>query len=386
MKSEKERRDGGHGRVSLLLGLEIGGDSALLTLVTREGRIAGSLREPLRDPAREWWRGHPEQHVRAALRLVERAGDEGLFLGAEVAGIGLAAEPGLVFLDHEYGVVPPESLPFGAGAGVGGEAGASPREALRRLPSEAPELTRRAAVVLSTLDFLRFRMTGALGTHAAFAWATGFVSAENPTAWRKGLIVECGLPEAMFPPIFSAECRVSVVSEDFLSRSGIPRGVWVNAGSDPISAQLLVAAEPRAERRSLLVAPERTTCWRTVGIDRVTDAALPLASGCPWFAPVEGGLEEWSEAIRSEPERWVLDTRAEEIPERWRERGWEPVLVAADAGGPSAGAAIQAGLGLGWWRDLRVLWRKRRPPIPMEEWLARRADATGVAGLSADGA
>ena len=60
----------------------------------------------------------------------------------------------------------------------------------------------------------------------------------------------------------------------------------------------------------------------------------------------------------------------------------DDVAIAADAGRAGAGSAIVAGFGLGWWRDPRPIWRKRRPARPRAEWEAARAAASTHEDLS----
>ncbi|MEE8143019.1 MAG: hypothetical protein V3T77_07965, partial [Planctomycetota bacterium] len=157
--------------------------------------------------------------------------------------------------------------------------------------------------------------------------------------------------------------------------SGLRTGLWVNAGSDPISAQLSIALEPVPGSRVMFLGNGSPECWRAVEVPRDwSENALPTAIEGVWYCREAwtGGDprgEEWT------PGPAPLALYFHEPPHEgtWPEAVAGDVWVTWDAGGPSAGAAIQAGLGLGWWRDPRILWRKRRPLVPYQEWRAELA-------------
>ncbi|MCI0651335.1 MAG: hypothetical protein L0Z55_05585 [Planctomycetes bacterium] len=360
--------------VSRILGIEFRGSQATLTCVTRRGHVEYALSEPLATHAAHWWLVHPEERFRTFAGLVDRARGEGGLGGGEIAAVGLCADPGLVFLDRDLAVIPPRSLPRPVPEHEA-DAPAHLRAALAAVIAHDARFREQLGAVLSTVDFLRYRLTGALASHASFAWVAGLAGALAPLVWNMSAAREIGLSPAVLPPLFTAECRVGTISDEMMRRLGIPRGVWVNAGSDPLSARFLVAAEPRAGSKlawlgdgsggaaggddAALAPPQR---WSVVA-NPTSAAALPTPLPGIWFEPETQALGAGSED--------VIDAAADDAIERWIGRHGA-AGIAFDAGGASAGAAIQAGLGAGWWKDLRALWRKHRAPLDVAEWRARR--------------
>jgi hypothetical protein len=98
------------------------------------------------------------------------------------------------------------------------------------------------------------------------------------------------LSASVFPPIFRAPVRVGVVGEEVIARSGISRGVWVNAGSDPTSARILVAGELREGVAVSLSSSDTAELWRIDSAAKTDDSgdcdrtALPLAALDVWVA------------------------------------------------------------------------------------------------------
>ena len=147
-----------------LLGFELRGQDVWLTVVKRNGRLGGTAREPLDGPMSEWWSTHPDEKVRAVRSLMDRASRDGLFTGASIASIGLTGESGLVLLDPDFAPIPPRTLPWEDLAEM---KEAHPIDALRALIAREPRFARTIGVVLSTVDYIRFRLTGALATRDA---------------------------------------------------------------------------------------------------------------------------------------------------------------------------------------------------------------------------
>jgi hypothetical protein len=66
-------------------------------------------------------------------------------------------------------------------------------------------------------------------------------------------------------------------------------------------------------------------------------------------------------------------------------QSWNPdagsMTVSADFGAASRAPALLAGVGLGWFRDLRPLWRKRCKTVALEHWLDRCAESSGSSDM-----
>ncbi|MFQ5654987.1 MAG: FGGY family carbohydrate kinase [Planctomycetota bacterium] len=363
-----------------LLGIEIRGDQVLLTVVNRRAEPCAHLSEPLAETAGAWWLFHPDELLRGVRVALRRGVEEGVFRGEQIAGVGLVVEPGLVLLDPDLQAIPPRALPWQDVLEEGFSA--PPVAALRLLLENDPRLAGHVGAVLSTLDYLRFQMTGALATHLDFAWRSGLVIGPlAPESWDPGAIRDLGLAPGVFPPIFRAPSRVGALSEEMVRLSGMRRGTWVNAGSDPLSVRLLMAAEPRPGTRVALIEESGDELWQAGPAPEAWSAeARPGILEEIWFHRTARRLNEpsgeFSTLLEGEG-AVILDFRTPPDSSRWPLELPGDVRVAGDAGQPSTGTALQAGIGLGWWRDRRTLWRKRRPPVGYSRWRSRLGESPG---------
>lgn len=357
--------------MTVLLGLELTGEQVILTVVSRRGRLKASLSEPIDGPAIAWWQAHPDERLRAMLSLMERATHEGVLQAGGVAGIGITCDPGLVFLDREMKPIPARQMKWDEV--LPDPAERTPARALRALAEARPRDVRRLGMVLSTLDYLRFKLTGALASSASFAWSTGLVSADSGVDhWRRDLIEELGYPQDAFPPIFSAECRVGGVSLEVIERTGIPSGVWVHAGSDPVASYLSLAREPKVNEHVVLLKDGRASLWRCgeLPVEWHGDVAI-LSTSKLCYERVED--REWNGQFpdywaSTEPGERAIELRSPIDLGSWPEQPPGLWTMTAGAGEASCTAAIVAGLGLGYWQDERPLWRKARRSTPYGQW------------------
>jgi hypothetical protein len=355
--------------VSTLVGIELLGDAARLVVVDRKAKVLLRREEQLSSPVREWWSVHPDERVRATLGLLSGAVAEGLLRPAEVAAIGITAEPALALLDADLTAIPPRDLPWGEldPAAFHGR----PWDAVHALFSGSPRAAQQVGLILDLVGYLRYRLTGALATQVDFAWKSGHIAGpDTPASWSTGSLEDVGLFPAHLPPIFTASQRVSVVGEETIERTGLRRGTWVCAGGHPRNTRLLFAGEPIPGRTVLLVEGAETIPYECVERPATWAAELhPTALEGIYFRrgasiPTE---EVWA---GGGPEGSVVDV----VPggDVRFDGAVETLRIAADAGEASAGTALVAGLGLGWWRDPRPIWRKRRPPVLLADLRAAR--------------
>lgn len=382
--------------MTVLLGIEFSGDEALLTVVDRRGAIEAWCNEPLTAPAGDWISIHPEERVRAVVQLLERGMREGLLHGGNIAGIGLAAEPGWVLLDHDLKALPARDLPWEAVLAELPDA--TPAQQLAKLAELDTSLSRKTRVVLSTLDYVRFRLTGALATSVSFAWWTGLVLPQRPAEWHAPALQATGFPEDAFPPILAASERVGIIQHEISTKSGFPAGIWVHAGSDVLSSALLFATEPVDGALVCVVDDASDTpgsqVWRFgPAPEAVSGDAIPTVLGDVWLhRVVDAGWGDprtdgaWRASSSDSPAAPVLTFREYTHLDKWPQEALaDGVQVAVDAGGPTAGVALQAGFGIGWWRDRRVLWRKHLRPYPALEWCSLHDDPDAAEDPSTDG-
>lgn len=367
--------------MSLLLGCSLAGDHVTVTVVDRHGEVLKSLQEPLAESVDDWWRCHPEEYYRAVVGALKETFRRGLIRPRQVAAIGIAAAHGVVLMDPELEVIAPTDVNWTAARANGeGTLGG----AVRALAEADPRACKRTGVFFSLLDYLRFRMTGAVATHESFVVALG-ASGELPNLdrWAVDIDEEFSMRRDALPPVFPARWKVGVVSPSLIEATGVAPGVWVNAGSDPQSSELLAAVEPVPGTRILRLersadGVERRDVFEAISTptDLEDPSTMPLAVPDFFYRALAEGVSDprqpgWNE---SPEQQWTVDFRDPTLGANWTAPPVGDVWFAWDCGGPSAGPAIQAGLGLGWWRNLRALWRKRRSPIDFEDWRSAFSD------------
>jgi len=348
--------------LSILLGIELAGEFAGLTILDRRARVVAQIEEPLVGSSATWYRVHPEERVRAVFHLIGRAVEEGILRPAEVAGIGICADPGLVLIDNDWQPVPPRAV--GWSDIEAEEVGELPVNLLERTLKDRPELARELAVVFDTLDYLRYRLTGAVATTVHFSWHNKLCAgAHAVNRWNAEALRAMGLDLRQMPPIFPCSQRVGIISEEVVKQTGISRGTWVSSGSYQLPARLWLATEPSAGAKLVEVTESGARSWR------VTEAGEEGNSNEQWPAP-HGGCWYHLDGPCPDPRREPGGSPevVHDIPARMAIVGWEKeesLIVSADSGLLSTAPALLGGLALGWWRDSRPIWRKLRPPLTL---------------------
>ncbi len=379
-----------------LLGIELRGATARLTVVDRSGVVLAHTDELLDGDVGEWWRVHPEERYRGVLALLDKGLREGVLQGGQVAAVGLSCDPGLALLDRDLKAIPPRDIPWDE---LLGDEPRTAAVAMRNLGSGEGRWTRQIGGVLGVLDYLRFRMTGAIATHQDFAHSTGLTAAAHPRNWDLDKLEATGIAADAFPPVFAANCKVGVISEEIVQRSGMGHGIWVNAGCTPLAGDLFLAAEPklgnRVVRIECLGETQRAELWEGTAPPEsppedsaeVSSAELRWAPGLTeegaWYhrigtQPLEASTLSSTGALESLPAEWwqsaaTLDFREVSLIQESSPFAPKGLKVAHGAGAPSAAAAIGAGMALGWWRDPRGLWRKGRQAVDYATWKQARA-------------
>lgn len=348
--------------MSNLLGIEIAGEYAGLTILDRRARVIAQLEEPVVGSSETWYRVHPEERVRAVFHLISRAVDDGILRPGEVAGIGICADPGLVLMDNDWQPVPPRAVGW---SDVDGEtAGGLPVELLARTLEERPGLAREIAVVFDTLDYLRYRLTGTVATTVHFSWHNQLCAGPRAVErWSAEAVREIGLDPRQLPPIFPCSQRVGIISEEVVRQTGISRGTWVSSGSYLVPARLWLATEPQAGAKLVEVTSSGSRTWRVAkDVESIDSHEMwPSPHGEFWYL-----LESSSESTRGDSQAGVdlIHDLAARFPlEEWQEEG--SLVISADSGRMSTAPALLGGLALGWWRDTRPIWRKHRTPLTL---------------------
>ncbi len=352
--------------VSMLLGIDLRGNSIALQGIDRRGQRLAYIEETVSTPFYRWWQVHPDERVRSVRALLLHALQEGKIRPASVAAVGISCEPGLVLVDSEMEPVPPRAMNWNELETQTAASG----QVLRETLGQYPALARNLITILDLQDWLRYRWTGAIATTRSFAWSSELTRSSSPGEhWDANSLEALGLGSGQVPPVMPSPHRIGTIQEDLVAETGLPRGTWVCAGTSPQAARLWLAAEPLEGAGIVLLEPDGATLWRVSGPPRpgtaVTDA-IPSPQGDHWYhrEAVEVDDPRTGAPLIAEV---IYDASRVEPDEPWLD-GCGEMMVSADFGAPTRAPALLAGIGLGWYRDLRPIWRKRCPSQPLHQW------------------
>ncbi len=354
--------------MSLLLGLELSADQITISVVDRQSRRLAIATEALSFDLRRWWLHSPEMIFREFCQLLEEQIRGGLFRPAEIAAIGFVVDHGISLLDPDLKIVSPRELVWSRSSAKD-RTHLPVRQAIDELREEQPRELAKLGAFLSLGDYLRFRLTGAIATTEAFATQTTW--SRSWDQWNPDRLSEDRVRLDALPPIFPSCWKVGVVHEDWIKRFGFRRGTWVNSGSDPLTAHLLLAAEPAQGTRVLYLESGCYSAWEVV--PKPQEASLDLVRiGNSDYCYRRLEIESWDPRgkpwVAPDGEQWTIDTRLTQRFSDWSYLPSGEVWFSWECAEPSSAAAFQAGLGLGWWPDSRRIWRKNRAPVGYGEF------------------
>ncbi|MDO4273712.1 MAG: xylulokinase [Eubacteriales bacterium] len=103
---------------------------------------------------------------------------------------------------------------------------------------EKPKMYDRVEAVMSPKDYIRYKITGIVGTDYSDASATLAFSVKN-RCWCKELIRRLELKEDIWPPVYESCQEAGTVSREAARELGISPGTKVVAGGGDCAAQLI---------------------------------------------------------------------------------------------------------------------------------------------------
>ena len=84
-------------------------------------------------------------------------------------------------------------------------------------------------------------------------------------------------------------------------------------------------------------------------------------------------------------DQWQVSRVGHQVPGKRGDAGsgeWaapaEDIRLSADFGKPSRGPALLAGVGLGWYRDMKPFWRKRCALQTLAQWMESASSKTST--------
>lgn len=245
----------------MLLGLDVGTSATKAVLVREDGTViaSASASHPIARPRDGWSEQCPDdwwRSTRESIAGVLRAAGPG---APRVRAVGLSGQMhGSVFVSREaMGGAPRDGAVLRPALLWNDQRTASQCEAIERiaggraalvhavgnaaltgftapkllwLREHEPELHRRLGALLLPKDFIRWRLTGTIGTDVGDASGTLLF---DPSArrWHEGLIAALGIDASILPDAVESAVVVGVVSGEAASATGLPAGVPVVAGT-----------------------------------------------------------------------------------------------------------------------------------------------------------
>ena len=97
------------------------------------------------------------------------------------------------------------------------------------LRDEEPENFARMKVFINPKDYIRFKLTGEIGTDMSDASGTGFFDVKS-RRWSDRIIEIADLPKSIFPPCMESVDLAGHVTAEVAALTGLPEGLNVYAG------------------------------------------------------------------------------------------------------------------------------------------------------------
>ena len=235
-----------------LMGVDIGTSGTKSIIADENGRVIASRTEeyPLYTPKPGWAEQRPEDWWDAVVKSVRTIIAKAALPANEIAGLSLSGQMhGLVALDKDMQVIRPamlwcdqrtqkqcdwitekaggldELVKLTNNRMLTGYTGGK----ILWLRDEEPENFARMKVFINPKDYIRFKLTGEIGTDMSDASGTGFFDVKS-RRWSDRLIEIAGLPKSIFPPCMESVDLAGHVTAEVAALTGLPEGLNVYAG------------------------------------------------------------------------------------------------------------------------------------------------------------
>jgi xylulokinase len=242
--------------MSCLLGIDLGTSSVKVVAfgVERALKGVGFAEYPILTPRLGYAEQNPEDWWRAMVTAVREALSKAGY--PEILGIGFSGQMhGLVLLDQDRRLLrsaiiwadqrSADLLPEIEGrvglSLLAQQCGTAPTAgfaiaSLYWLQKFEPQTLERAATLMLPKDFLRFKLTGELGTDESDAASSGLFDV-GQRGWAEEAIERLGLPRAIFPKVHASAEVVGLLSQAAAAELGLRPGIAVSAGCADQPAQ-----------------------------------------------------------------------------------------------------------------------------------------------------
>lgn len=242
--------------MSCLLGIDLGTSSVKVVVFGVEGRLraVGVAEYPILTPQFGYAEQNPEDWWRATVTAVREALSKADY--PEILGIGFSGQMhGLVLLDQKKNLLRPAIIWADQRSAdllteikervgldlLGQQCGTAPTAgfliaSLFWMQKREPQLLERVETVILPKDFLRFKLTGELGTDETDAAGSGIFHVGR-RVWADDVIERLKLPRSIFPKVHASADVVGPLTQEAAMMLGLPHGIPVSAGCADQPAQ-----------------------------------------------------------------------------------------------------------------------------------------------------
>lgn len=243
-----------------LLGIDIGTSGAKAAIIDTRGQLVGStLREyPILTPYPDWAEQDPQMWLGAATECIRLTLRQTNIDASQITGIGLAGQmhglvcvdkhgetirPAIIWADQRSGlqvdcfmqVIGKENLAVYTGNPL---ATGFMLASWLWLRDQEKETTEKTRWLLLPKDYVRFKMTGKVGSEPSDASAT-LLYDPHQNQWSRPILEHIGLPEDQLPPIYPSAEIAGGLTKEFADSCGLLPGTPVVYGGSDVTLQAM---------------------------------------------------------------------------------------------------------------------------------------------------
>lgn len=314
--------------MSYFVGIDIGTSSTKVVVIdSTDGRLAmqSSIPYPVHHPqagfahqaSKDWWKSVQQCveiiHKKMDISIIKAVGLTGQMHGTVLLDAeGEPVHPAIIWADQRGGTLTEHIVETIGQEEYVTTTGTLPMSGfmvttLVWLAKHQPEVLEKAATIMLPKDYIRYRLTGNLGTDITDAASTGLLDISTGD-WAWSIIERLGLPGHKLAPVSASHEVIGTVTQQASAETGLPAGIPVVAGCADQPAQAVAN-----------------------GITRMSDVSITIGSGGQILVPY------------SMAERPPADPRLHQFNHAVP----DTIYV--------LGAMLSAGLSLRWLRDLFAL-------------------------------
>jgi len=335
-----------------LIGIDVGTSGVKVIAVGEEGQVLSSstVTYPIEMPEPTWTQQNPIDWWNGTVEALKDvvAGVPGY----EISGISFSGQMhGMVALDENHEVVRPailwndqrttaqvEEIKEKAG-GIEGLLAYTNNDMLTGytggkilwMKEVEPENYEKTVLIVNPKDYLRYQLTGTLGTDVSDASGFGLFDTKNKV-WAWELIDKIGLKRSLFPEVVESVDQVGTITAAAAALTTLPEGtpVYAGGGDAVISTTALGMLSPGKAAITLgtsgVVAmamdeycdnPQglvQAFCNNFPGVYHRMGVTLAAAGSYQWYASTFAASEKAAQEAGGPDVYYVLDSEAKKVP------------------------------------------------------------------------